>query len=119
MADFRFEDMEIWNDSINLSDILLDYADRAEKRNHYRFAEQLRGATMSISNNIAEGSGSFSKNEFAQFLNYSRRSIFECANITVIFQRKKIISNDEKKDAFKKLKLLSQKITNFRKSILK
>jgi hypothetical protein len=32
MADFRFEDMEIWNDSINLSDILPDYADRAEKR---------------------------------------------------------------------------------------
>jgi hypothetical protein len=28
-----------------------------------------------------EGSGSFSDKEFANFLNISRRSIFECANI--------------------------------------
>ena len=119
MADFRFEDMDIWNDSIALSDVLLEYADRAEKKNHFKFAEQLRDATMSISNNIAEGSGSFSKKEFAQFLNYSRRSVFECANITVLFLRKEIISTNEKMDAFKELKSLSQRITNFRKSILK
>jgi four helix bundle protein len=47
----------------------------------YRWAEQLRSAALSITNNIAEGSGSHSKAEFAQFLNFSRRSVFECANI--------------------------------------
>ena len=33
---------------------------------------------MSMSNNIAEGSGSNSKNEFKQFLNIARRSIPTC-----------------------------------------
>ena len=81
MDDFRFENLEVWKDSINLSDQLFDIADKADEKKFFRFAEQLRSATMSISNNIAEGSGSFSNKEFSSFLNISRRSIFECANI--------------------------------------
>ncbi len=119
MSDFRFEDLDIWKDSIDVADMLFDYAERAESKNHYRFAEQLRGAALSISNNIAEGAGSFSKNEFAQFLNYARRSVFECTNIIIVFQRREIISMDEKNELFGKLKYLSQRITNFRKTILK
>lgn len=81
MDSFRFENMEIWKDSISISDMLFDFADKAEDKKCYRFAEQLRAAAMSISNNIAEGSGSFSDRDFASFLNISRRSVFECANI--------------------------------------
>ena len=119
MADFRFEDLDIWKDSIEIADILLDYAERAESKKQYRFAEQLRAAALSISNNIAEGSGSFSNKEFAQFLNYARRSLFECANVTIVFLMRKLISLEEKKDIFEKLKSLSKRITNFRKSLLK
>ena len=119
MADFRFEDLDIWKDSIDVADMLYNFADRAESKNHYRFAEQLRGAALSISNNIAEGAESFSKNEFAQFLNYARRSVFECSNIIIVFQRRGLISMDEKNELFGKLKYLSQRITNFRKTIIK
>ena len=97
MEYFRFEKMEIWQDAITTSDKLLDLSDKAEERRFYKFAEQLRAASMSISNNIAEGSGSFSDREFASFLNFSRRSVFECANILHIFLRRKIISLDGKK----------------------
>ena len=80
--------MEIWKDAISISDMLFDYADKAEEKKCFRFAEQLRAATMSISNNIAEGSGSFSDKDFASFLNISRRSVFECANILQILLQK-------------------------------
>ena len=56
---FRFENLEIWQDAIKVSDELFDIADQVEKKRYYRFAEQLRAVGMSISNNIAEGSGSF------------------------------------------------------------
>jgi four helix bundle protein len=72
---------------------------------------------MSISNNIAEGSGSFSNKEFASYLNISRRSVFECANILYIFERRKIIDALERKALYPKLILLSKKITNFRKTL--
>ncbi|MCU0408903.1 MAG: four helix bundle protein [Bacteroidales bacterium] len=117
MDDFRFEKLDIWVEANELSDVLFDYADKAEEKRFYRFAEQLRAACMSISNNIAEGSGSFSDKDFASFLNMSRRSVFECANILHIFQRREIITMEERMKIFPGLILLSKKITNFRKSL--
>ena len=119
MEYFRFENMDIWKDAIALSDKLFDYSDKAEDRRFFRFAEQLRAATMSISNNIAEGSGSFSDKEFSSFLNIARRSVFECANILHIFLRRKIISAEEKTSIYLELISLSKRITNFRKSLKK
>jgi four helix bundle protein len=118
MADFRFEKLDIWKESIEISDVLFDYADKADDKRRYKFAEQLRAAGMSISNNIAEGSGSFSDKEFANFLNISRRSIFECANILYIFERRGIITQLERTSIYLKLIMLSKKITNFRKSLI-
>jgi four helix bundle protein len=76
MEDFRFEKLEIWKESIEISDQLFDIADKADEKRNYKIGEQLRSAAMSTSNNIAEGSGSFSDKEFASFLNISRRSVF-------------------------------------------
>jgi four helix bundle protein len=73
---------------------------------------------MSISNNIAEGSGSFSDKEFASFLNMARRSDFECVNILHIFERRKIISSEEKQLIRNQLLILSKKITSFRKKLI-
>ena len=54
---FRFEGMDIWKKAIKITDKLFDIADKLIERNLFRFAEQLRGASLSITNNIAEGSG--------------------------------------------------------------
>ncbi len=117
MEDFRFEQLDIWKEANKVSDVLFDYADIADEKRLYKFAEQLRAAAMSISNNIAEGSGSFSNKDFANFLNISRRSVFECANILHIFQRRKIITSEERINIYPDLITLSKKITNFRKSL--
>jgi len=53
MVKFRFQDLEIWKMSIEIADTLFDIADDLEEKKLYRFAEQLRGASMSMSNNIA------------------------------------------------------------------
>jgi four helix bundle protein len=109
--------LDIWKEANIVSDILFDYADKADEKRLYKFAEQLRAAAMSISNNIAEGSGSFSDKDFANFLNISRRSVFECANILHIFQRRKIITSEQRLSIYPDLITLSKKITNFRKSL--
>ncbi len=51
MVKFRFQDFEIWRMAIEIADELFDIADDLEKRKLYRFADQLRGAGMSMSNN--------------------------------------------------------------------
>jgi four helix bundle protein len=95
-----------------------DIALKANEKKHYRFAEQLRGAGMSITNNFAEGSGSFLEKEFSNFLNIARRSIFECANILILYERRKIIETTEREKIYTQLLKLSKKTTNLRKAIL-
>lgn len=118
MSEFRFENLEIWKKSIELDDYLFEIAGLAEERKYFRYAEQLRAASMSISNNIAEGSGSFSDKDFANFLVIARKSVFECANILILFLRKGIIAKQQKEDCYNKLQVLSKMITNFRKHLL-
>lgn len=119
MTGFRFENLEVWKEGIEVSDVLFDIALKAEEKKHYRFAEQLRAASMSITNNIAEGSGSFSDKDFSNFLNMARRSVFECANIIILFERRKIIELNERDNTYQLLLSLSKRITNLRKSLIK
>ena len=117
MVKFRFQDLEIWRLAIEIADDLFDIADDLEKRKLYRFAEQIRGAGMSISNNISEGSGSDSKKDFANFLNIAKRSAFENANIIILLKRRNLITPEKENELLEKLDKLSRKIANFRKSL--
>ena len=119
MAKFRFQDLEIWQMAIEVADELFDIADHLDKKRLYWFAEQLRGAGMSMSNNIAEGSGSSSNREFSQFLNIARRSTFENANILILLQRRKLIKKDTLENLLDKLDHLCRMITNFQKTLKK
>jgi len=114
---FRFQDLEIWSLAIQIADNLFDIADELEVKKLYRFAEQLRGSAMSMSNNIAEGSGSNSKREFHQFLNIARRSTFENANILILLQKRELISEDILGNLLSALDQLCRKISNFQKSL--
>jgi four helix bundle protein len=117
MAKFRFQDLKIWQLSIEIADQLFDIADELEKKRLYRFAEQLRGAGMSMSNNISEGSGSTSKKEFIQFLNIARRSTFENANILIILRMRDLITEESLHTLLDDLDRLCRQITNFQKTL--
>ena len=89
------------------------YCGKLEAKKLFRFAEQLRGAGMSMSNNIAEGSGSSSKTEFRNFLNIAKRSTFENANILIILNKRELIADDILEDLLDRLDHLCRKTTNF------
>jgi len=117
MVKFRFQDLKIWQLAIQIANELFDIADELEKKKLYRFAEQLRAAGMSMSNNIAEGSGSSSKKEFIQFLNIARRSTFENANILILLRMRDLISEESLQKLLDDLDRLCRQITNFQKTL--
>jgi len=117
MVKFRFQDLRIWQLSIQIADELFNIADALERKRLYRFAEQLRGAGMSMPNNIAEGSGSDSKKEFKHFLNIARRSTFENANILILLSNRKLISKKQLDKLLTDLDGLCRQITSFQKSL--
>ena len=117
MAKFRFQDLKIWQLAIEIANELFDIADELDKRKLYRFAEQLRAAGMSMSNNIAEGSGSTSNKDFVRFLNISRRSTFENANIAIILEMRNLISKDTMERLLDRLDQLCRQITSFQSTL--
>ena len=114
---FRFERIEVWQRAADMAFILGSVADQLATRHMYRFAEQLRAAALSISNNIAEGSGSNSTNEFRNFLNIARRSAFECASMLLIFQRHQLVTADEVNEHLNELNQICRMITGFGRSL--
>jgi four helix bundle protein len=117
MVKFRFQDLKIWQLAIEIADDLFDIADELEGKKLFRFAEQLRGSGMSMSNNIAEGSGSSSKKEFKNFLNIARRSTFENANILILLERRSLIISNQLDKNLNNLDKLCRQVTNFIKSL--
>jgi four helix bundle protein len=114
---FRFQNLDIWKKAVEIGMELFDIADELDKRHLYRFAEQLRAAGLSMSNNIAEGSGSYSKKEFSQFLNIARRSTFENANMVIIYQMRQLISVEQKEQLLEQLDELCRMISGFSRSL--
>jgi four helix bundle protein len=114
---WRFEDLEIWNSACDLAVDFNQIAGRLDERRLYRYAEQLRAAGLSLPNNIAEGSGSTHKQEFIQFLNIARRSLFEDASMLLVFERLGLLNEVETDQLLWDCDGLSRGITNFSRSL--
>jgi len=68
MNHFAFEDLGVWKKSIEFANLVIGVVESLDSnRKQYRLVDQLEAAVTSISMNIAEGKGRFSKKEFIQF----------------------------------------------------
>ncbi|HET6527518.1 MAG TPA: four helix bundle protein, partial [Balneolaceae bacterium] len=85
--------------------------------NSFALLNQVRGAGMSMSNNIAEGSGSNFNKVFRRYLDHAKNSTFENANITILLERRNLIDAVQKEELLENLDHLSRKITNFQKAL--
>jgi len=69
-----FEEMEVWRDAQDLAgEVYRDF--QAVK--DYSFADQIKRAAVSISNNIAEGAERTTSAEFSRFLDIAKGSAGE------------------------------------------
>lgn len=114
---FRFEDLEIWHLAADLAREFHQLARQLEERRLFRYAEQLRGAGLSLPNNIAEGSGSVHDTEFKQFLNIARRSLFEDASMVLVFEKIGLVRSDEIDEVLSRCGILGRKITRFSRTL--
>lgn len=74
---FRFEKLEIWHESVAYGKTIYKITDKLPKNEDFGLKSQLKRAALSISSNIAEGSGSNSDKDFSHFLNIAVKSVIE------------------------------------------
>ena len=108
---FDFEALEVYQRAVEFANVTYEKCGRFPKDAQYSLADQLRRAALSISLNIAEGSGAFHRQEKKQFYRISRRSCFECIPALTIAVRQHFIRKEEYKalydDCYKLSKMLS------------
>jgi len=114
---FRFEDFEIWKLAIDYCDKIYDVVDTFPNEVKYNLGSQLRSSVLSISNNIAEGSGSSSNPEFRSFLNYSIRSNYETISGLFVARKRKYLSESQFLEVYQEGEKLVKMIRAFRKSL--
>ncbi len=114
---FRFETLEIWKLAVAYGKRLYKIAEKFPKTETFALADQLKRAAVSVSNNIAEGSGGTDK-DFSNFLNISIKSILETVNILHFAQELGYIGLAAKNEHYEEAEILIKRIRAFKKTLL-
>ncbi len=92
---FVFEDLEVWHLSLDLIDRVYEIADKLPQDELYNLISQIKRAAISVSLNIAEGSGRHHKKDFGRFIRLSIGSLLEVAASLKIAIRRDYIKQEE------------------------
>lgn len=84
----RFEDLPVWQSAIQLAEGCEDLIIAAKDRITWSKRDQLDRASLSVSNNIAEGFERGTTNELLQFLYIARGSAGEVRSMLCYFERR-------------------------------
>jgi len=114
---FRFEELEIWRLAVDYGNKLYDIADSLPQKELYGLGLQMRKAGLSISNNIAEGSGASTNKDFRSFLDISIKSTLETVNILYFALLRKYISKAQRIELYEEAEKLIRKIRAFKKTL--
>ena len=92
--EFDFERLEVYQLSLEFLDFIFEICKNLPKDLQYVLGDNLKRAGISVSNNIAEGSGKKSGKEKARYYGTSLDSTRESVNMFIILNRQKAISNE-------------------------
>ncbi len=88
MMKFAYEDLDVWSKAVDFSVRVINLVDSIDtSRKHFRLLEQIEASSTSISTNIAEGKGRFSKKQFVHYCYIARGSLYETMTFLEIFKR--------------------------------
>ena len=83
----RFEDLPVWKKAADLAALIFQYTRRESFRGKGDLANQLQRATLSISNNVAEGFERGSTAELLQYIYIARGSAGEVRSMLRVLER--------------------------------
>jgi four helix bundle protein len=115
---FRFEKLDVWQKAVELADDV--YVVTRSFPDHERFGltAQMRRAAVSISSNIAEGSGRSSDADFARFLEIAYGSLMEIVSQSPVAQRQSFMSEAARQKLYAKSDELARMLSGLRAKLL-
>lgn len=108
-----FEDLDIWKNAFNLASDVYDITSIGNLKRDYGLIDQLQRATVSISNNIAEGFEYDNNKDFIKYLRYAKGSAGEARSMIHFLLKRKHITEAEHKEKCDRYIQLSKQIGSF------
>jgi four helix bundle protein len=114
---FPFEKLEVWQESLDLADYVLELLERIPLSKHLRLTSQLEGAVVSVAHNIAEGKGRQHRKEFLQYLSIAQGSLYETVTLNEVFRTRQIFPERESANIRNKAELIDRKLNGLMNSV--
>ena len=90
-----FEKLDAWKNAIELSLLIYKTTQNFPKEEIYGLTSQIRRAVVSISSNIAEGSGVGTKAGYIRYLKIAIGSLNEVESLTIIANKLNYINEED------------------------
>jgi four helix bundle protein len=115
---FRFERLEVWRMAVELADRVYGLTKTFPSDERFGLTNQLRRAAVSISSNIAEGSGRASDRDFARFIEISYGSLMEVVSQSAIACKQQFLPQQSYDFIYKDSEELARMLSGLRSTLL-
>jgi four helix bundle protein len=116
---FRFEKLDVWNKAIDYADQVYSLSKSFPVNERFGLTSQIRRSAVSVSSNIAEGSGRSSDKDFARFIEIGYGSLMESISQTHIATRQGFIKPADFEQIRTAAEELARMLSGLRSSLLK
>ena len=115
---FGFEKLDVWQKSIEFTGEIYLLSASFPRDDRFGLTSQMRRAAVSISSNIAEGSGRQSSNDFVRFLSIAYGSLMECVSQLHLAHRLKYLNEETLQLTLKLAESIARMLSRLRTSLL-
>ena len=114
-----FEDLEVYKASVTSTGSIYKLLEKKPLKNDYALVDQLRRATISISNNISEGFERETDKELIRFLYFAKGSAGEVRNLFNLMIEIKYFEKSELANLKNDIIIISKQLANYIKYVKK
>jgi four helix bundle protein len=107
---FKFENLKVWQLSLELTDEIDLLAHSFPKHELYSLSSQIRRAANSVSLNIVEGSTGLTNAEFRRFLVIANRSALEVVGCLYLAKRRAYLPEEKFTKLYNQIEVLVRMI---------
>lgn len=112
-----FEDMPVWQKSMDLAVEIFNLTVNLPKSEDYGLTSQIRSSALSVPGNIAEGFGRETKKDKTRFYTISIGSAFETKNHMIYGNRVKYFEDKKTEDIKTKINEIVHDLNKLKKSL--
>lgn len=114
---FNFEKLDVWNAAIEYADDVYRVTKPFPADERFGLTSQLRRSAVSVSANIAEGSGRSSKNDFTRFVEIAFGSLMETISHLTVAKRQGYVESENHQLLYGQAERVGRMLSGLRRSL--